>query len=88
MATATARPRPTPAELDDELQTRLDLELGHPRRRTTARVQRRDDENAVEEIAHALRNPHWNTELLEEICDIIRDTGRQVTGPPLAVMAS
>lgn len=39
-------------------------------------------------IAEALRDPAWNSELLEEICDIIRDTGRHVTGPPLAVIAS
>jgi len=84
----TAATRPSPAELDDELQALTDLELGHPRRRATAMAQDRDDRNAVYEIADLLRNPHWDTSLLELICDIIRDTGRQVSGPPLAVLAS
>jgi hypothetical protein len=34
--TTSTRPKPSPAELDDELQDLVDLELGHPRRRSTA----------------------------------------------------
>jgi hypothetical protein len=42
----------------------------------------------VHAIAEALRNPAWDSRLLDDICDIIRDTGRQVAAPPLAVIAS
>lgn len=85
----TAATRPSPSEVNDELQTMIDLELGHhPRRRTTAAGQDRGDRDAVYAIAEALRSPAWDTELLEQVCDIIRDTGRQVSGPPLAVIAS
>jgi hypothetical protein len=83
----TASTRPWPAELNDELQSMLDLELGHPRRRASASSRDRDDRNAVHEIADLLRRPDWDTALLEEICDIIRDTGRPVGGPPLTVIA-
>ena len=44
--------------------------------------------DTVGAIADALRNPGWDSQLLEEICDIIRDTGCQISGPPLGVMAS
>ncbi len=83
----TARTRSTPAELNDELHALLDLELGHPRRRTTASSLHRGDRDAVHAIAEQLRRPAWDTELLEQVCDIIRDTGRQVSGPPLARLA-
>jgi hypothetical protein len=86
--TTSTRPKPSPAELDDELQTLVDLELGHPRRRTTAGGRDRTDQDAVHAIAEALRDPHWDSRLLDDICDIIRDTGRQVAAPPLAVIAS
>jgi hypothetical protein len=83
----TAGTRPSPAELDDELQSMVDLELGHPRRRASASSRGRDDRDAVHSIAELLRRPEWDSELLEEICDIIRDTGRPVGGPPLVVIA-
>lgn len=82
--TATRR---SAAELNDELQALLDLELGHPRRRVSAQLQDHSDRHAVYAIAELLRCPDWDTALLEEICDIVRDTGRQVSGPPLAVIA-
>lgn len=87
MATPT-RPKSSPAELNDELHALIDLELGHPRRRTTPAAQDRADQDALYAIADALRKPRWDTALLDEVCDIIRDTGRPVTGPPLAVIAS
>ncbi|MFL6163575.1 MAG: hypothetical protein ACJ74U_15295 [Jatrophihabitantaceae bacterium] len=83
----TALTRPSWAELNDELHVLLDLELGRPRRRVSAQLQDRTDRDAVYAIADLLRRPHWDTALLEEICDIVRDTGRQVSGPPLAVIA-
>ena len=88
MASDTARPQQNPAQLDEELQLLIDSELGHPRRRTTIARRERGDRDAVFAIAEALRNPAWDTALLEEVCDIIRDTGREVSGPPLAVIAS
>jgi hypothetical protein len=83
----TATTRPSWAELNDELHVLLDLELGHPRRRVRAQLQDLTDRDAVYAIADLLRRPEWDTALLEEICDIVRDTGRQVSGPPLAVIA-
>lgn len=83
----TSRPKASPAEVNDELQTLVDLELGSPRRRTTAGLQDRSDRDAVHAIADALRNPVWDSALLEEVCDIIRDTGRQVGPPPLVALA-
>jgi hypothetical protein len=85
---AAGRAKQTPAQLDEELQLLIDSELGHPRRRTTTARRDRGDRDAVFAIAEAMRNPVWDTALLEEICDILRDTGREVSGPPLAVMAS
>jgi hypothetical protein len=88
--TAAARPRPTPAEVDEELQLMVDLELGHPRTkaaRTTSEQQADQDSQAVHAIADLLRSPEWDTALLEEICDLIRDTGRPVGGAPLARLA-
>ena len=88
MATGTGPVRSTPAELDDELQALVDVELGNPRRRAMAGHQARYDSDALYSIAELLRNPRWDSELLELICDVIRDTGRPVGGPPLAVIAS
>ena len=85
--TAT-QPKSNPAELNDELHALIDLELGHPRRRTSSREQAGADSHAVHAIAGALRKPDWDSELLEEICDIIRDTGRPVGAPPLVMLAS
>lgn len=85
--TAT-RPKPSPGELNDELHALLDLELGHPRRRTNSGEQAGADSRAVHAIANALRNPDWDSELLDEICDIIRDTGRPVGAAPLVMLAS
>ena len=64
--TAT-QPKSSPAELNDELHALIDLELGHPRRRTSSDEQAQADRQAVHAIAGALRKPDWDSELLEEI---------------------
>ncbi len=73
------------AELNDELQAAVDLELGHPRSRVDAVTQAVRDRRAVHAIAEALCEPQWDSVLLEEIVQLIRDTGRTVGPPPLAL---
>lgn len=40
------------------------------------------DTEAIELIAELLRDPEWGTGMLEDIADIIRDTGRSVENYP------
>jgi hypothetical protein len=78
--------KPSPADIDDELQRLVDQELGHPRRRSTAPGQTERDRQAVHAIGYALRSPGWDSALLEDIVQLIRATGRQVSAPPLEVL--
>jgi hypothetical protein len=80
--TATSRRR-SPADI--ELQALIDLQLGEPSRRADAADQAEVDRRALEDIAYQLRSPDWDAGLLEDIVQIIRATGRQVSGPPLQV---
>jgi hypothetical protein len=78
--------RPSWAELDDELQAMLDLELGDSRRRVDEQAQAERDRRALHAIAGLLRNPDWDGALLDDIVQLLRDTGRRIVGaPPLQV---
>jgi hypothetical protein len=84
--TTTAPGRRSPAQLDRELQALIDLQLGEPGHRVHADRQAEVDQFALQEIAYALRSPDWDRGLLEDVIQIIRATGRQVSGAPLEVL--
>ena len=48
--------------------------------RTEGVPRRSADEGALDEIAHILRHPEWGVGMLEDIADIITQTGRDIAG--------